>query len=61
MPFAGEGDPEETLEKAKKDREVGCAVQYIDFHSNIPEEARELLVEYEKAILSYRSWAILRW
>ncbi|KAI9641627.1 hypothetical protein NHQ30_009481 [Ciborinia camelliae] len=61
MPFAGEGDPEETLEKAKKDREVASAAQYINFPKDIPEEARELLVQYEKAILSYRSWASLRW
>ncbi|KAF7865368.1 hypothetical protein EAF04_006345 [Stromatinia cepivora] len=61
MPFAGVGDPDETLEKAKKDREVGSAAQYINFPKDIPEEARALLVQYEKAILSYRSWASLRW
>ncbi|QSZ37275.1 hypothetical protein DSL72_009369 [Monilinia vaccinii-corymbosi] len=61
MPFAGEGDPDETIKKAKKDREVGSAAQYINFPADIPNEARELLVQYEKAILSYRSWASLRW
>ncbi|KAJ8068954.1 hypothetical protein OCU04_002635 [Sclerotinia nivalis] len=61
MPFAGEGDPDETLEKAKKDREVGSAAQYINFPKDIPEEARAILIQYEKAILSYRSWASLRW
>ncbi|KAG4026372.1 hypothetical protein MFRU_041g00170 [Monilinia fructicola] len=61
MPFAGEGDPDETVEKAKKDREAATAAQYINFPKDIPEEARELLIKYEKAILSYRSWASLRW
>lgn len=62
MPFAGEGDPDETLEKAKKDREQGSAAQYINFPKNdIPDSARELLVQYENAILNYRSWASLRW
>lgn len=61
MPFAGEGDPDKTLEKAKKDRETASAAQYINFPSDVPDSARELLVQYEKAILSYRSWASLRW
>ncbi|THV50257.1 hypothetical protein BGAL_0158g00160 [Botrytis galanthina] len=60
MAYAGEGDPYETLEKAKKDREVGASVQYIDFSLDIPEEAHRLLANYKKAVLAYRSWASLR-
>ncbi|TGO63376.1 hypothetical protein BCON_0013g00220 [Botryotinia convoluta] len=61
MPSAEEGNPDETLEKAKKDGEVGTSVQYIDFPQNIPEAAHGLLVDYKKAVLTYRSWARLRW
>ncbi|TGO35908.1 hypothetical protein BHYA_0141g00030 [Botrytis hyacinthi] len=61
MPFAEEGDPDETLEKAINDREVGTSVQYIDFSLVIPDEARGTMAAYKKAVLAYRSWASLRW
>jgi len=62
MPFAGEGDSEETLRRARKDRETAAATQYVNFpNSNIPDDARDLLIKYEKSVLSYRSWASLRW
>ncbi|APA10907.1 predicted protein [Sclerotinia sclerotiorum 1980 UF-70] len=61
MPLAEEGDPNETAEKAKRDRKVGSAVQFINFPQDIPEEAHTKLVEYEKAVSNYRSWACLRW
>ncbi|KAF7881784.1 uncharacterized protein EAF02_006472 [Botrytis sinoallii] len=53
-------DPDETLEKVKKDQEVGTSVQYIGFPQIIPEAAHELLIDYKKAVLEYRSWASLR-
>lgn len=47
--------------KPKKDREVGTSVQYIDFPRDIPESAHKTLINYEKAVLAYRSWASLKW
>ncbi|TGO10906.1 hypothetical protein BTUL_0122g00160 [Botrytis tulipae] len=31
-------------------REVGASIQYIDFFLNVPEEAREILADYKKAV-----------
>lgn len=61
MPYADIGDDDETLRKAQQDREAGASAQYVNFPKEIPNEARELLVAYERAILAYRSWASLRW
>ncbi|PQE27089.1 hypothetical protein CJF32_00000055 [Rutstroemia sp. NJR-2017a WRK4] len=51
---------DETLQKAEKDRGTACAVQYINFPVDIPENVRPLLVQYERAVRDYRSWAALR-
>ncbi|KAM0170897.1 hypothetical protein ACHAPF_008640 [Botrytis cinerea] len=55
MPPTKDGNPDQTLEKAKKDREVGTSVQYIDFPRDIPESAHKTLINYEKAVLAYPS------
>ncbi|KAK6593416.1 hypothetical protein H4I96_11351 [Botrytis cinerea] len=36
-PPTKDGNPDQTLERAKKDREVGTSVQYIDFPRDIPD------------------------
>ncbi|KAM0125253.1 hypothetical protein ACHAP3_009880 [Botrytis cinerea] len=53
MPPTKDGNPDQTLEKAKKDREVGTSVQYIDFPRDIPESAHKTLINYEKAVISF--------
>ncbi|KAE8135067.1 hypothetical protein BDV38DRAFT_285269 [Aspergillus pseudotamarii] len=59
LPYSS--DPEAALQKARKDTAVVPSIHYIDLANSIPGEAQSVLNQYRSEVLSYRSWASLRW